>query len=250
MTQKKIFVVMPAYKSSGQIINVINQFDFSIIEMLIVIDDNCPEKTGNLVKNTFDNKKILVIQNLENLGVGGATKVGFYKSIEFGATHIIKIDSDGQMDPKNIYKFISAIKDDDFDYVKGNRFLKKRFYNKMPLIRLLGNLILSIITKISSGYYSISDPTNGFIMISSKAFLKINFKKINDGFFFESDIINKLWYIKGEIFEIPVETSYGDEVSNLKIHKIILTFIYLHLINFINRIIYKLNEKFKYIRTK
>ena len=222
------FLIMPSYKSSGQIINVIKKVNFEIIDLLIVVDDFCPENTGLKVKNFFKkNNKVMVIFNKKNLGVGGATKVGIKNAIKLGASHIIKIDSDGQMNPSKINDFIKIANLNKYDYIKGNRFLKRDFYKKMPFVRLFGNLILSLISKISSGYYFISDPTNGFILITKKAATQIDYLSVNDGFFFESDIINKLWYEKHVIFEIPLETSYGNEKSNLKIYKILLLCIYI-----------------------
>ena len=108
--------------------------------------------------------------NEKNLGVGGATLKGFKEASKLQSDVILKMDGDGQMDAKLISKFVKPILENKADYTKGNRFTNYENLLKMPFIRLIGNIILTFLTKLSSGYWNIFDPTNGFICIHKKVF--------------------------------------------------------------------------------
>ena len=242
---KNLNIVIPACRTAENIFEVIKRIDFRQINQLIVVDDCCPLKTGKFLKNQIEKnfelkdelnkKKIVFINNKINLGVGGATKKGFEYSIEQGADFVIKIDSDGQMNPLDIKLLIEKQSENDYDYVKGNRLIVSKNYKIIPVARLIGNLILSMISKINSGYYSISDPINGFFLIKTSTLHDINYKNLNNGFFFESDIINRLGNVNAKIAEIPQNAIYFNQKSNLKIYKVILPFIILHMKFFLKK---------------
>jgi hypothetical protein len=108
----------------------------------------------------------------------------------------------------------------------------------MPKIRLFGNAVLSFITKFSSGYYNIFDPTNGFTAISIVALNKLPLEKISKRYFFESDILFRLNVIGAKVIDIPMDAVYGSEVSNLNIKKIMIPFLKGNLKNLFKRIFY------------
>jgi len=242
---KNLNIVMPAFRTADSIFEVVKKIDFRQINKLIVVDDCCPLNTGKYLKNQIEEnfelqdklnkKKIIFINNKINMGVGGATKKGFEHSIEQGADFVIKIDSDGQMNPLDIQVLIKKQSENDYDYVKGNRLIVSKNYKIIPFARLIGNLILSMISKINSGYRSISDPINGFFLIKTSTLNDINYKNLNNGFFFESDIINRLGNINAKISEIPQNAVYANNKSNLKIYKVILPFIILHMKFFLKK---------------
>jgi hypothetical protein len=105
----------------------------------------------------------------------------------------------------------------------------------MPKMRILGNALLSFITKLSSGYYNIFDSTNGYTAINIETIKKLPLKKINKRFFFESDMLFRLNIIDANVLDIPMDANYGNEKSNLKILNIIPMFIYKNIINFIKK---------------
>ena len=230
----KFFLVMPVYKTKNEIMDVIKKIDFDQIDKLILIDDACPENTTKFVEHLIKNNsqifnKIFCIYNNKNLGIGGATKKGFEYAIKNNADYVIKIDSDGQMNPDDIIKFKLKQKQNNFDYIKGNRFLIEGNEKNIPIVRRFGNKFLGYISKINSGYKNISDPVNGFFLIKISTLKKIDYINLNNGFFFESDIINKLGAKKASIAEVPIIAKYGNIRSNLNVLKILLPFIYYHL---------------------
>ena len=133
--------------------------------LIYVIDDKCPQQTGEFVRRNSTDPRVRVLFHENNQGVGGAVITGYKHAIADGATVIVKIDGDGQMDPSLLDHFVSPILDGAADYTKGNRFFDLDRIGRMPLIRIFGNAVLSFATKLSSGYWNIFDPTNGYTAI-------------------------------------------------------------------------------------
>ena len=233
----KIAVVIPCYKVKKQILNVINSIG-NECDQIYVVDDCCPEKTGEFVNGNCTDTRVKVIFNKSNLGVGGAVMAGYSTAIKDDSEIIIKIDGDGQMDPALIQKFIDPIITGYADYTKGNRFYDIRYLSRMPFARIVGNLCLSFMTKLSSGYWNIFDPTNGYTAIHAKVAEKLPLKKISNRYFFETDILFRLNTFRATILDIPMDALYADESSNLKIHKILGEFLFKHTRNFTKRILY------------
>ena len=149
MINYKKCVVIPCYNVVDHIDNVIKKIDFKIIDKVFIIDDCCPQNTGKYLKKNNKNKSINITILKKNLGVGGATKVGFEKALKNNFDIIFKIDCDGQHDPADIKKFLKGLSKESVNFCKGSRFLIKSEKNKIPRIRLYGNLILTLITKFN-----------------------------------------------------------------------------------------------------
>jgi glycosyltransferase involved in cell wall biosynthesis len=233
----KIAVIIPCYKVSKYILNVIASIGKEI-DKIYIVDDFCPENSGKLVLQNSKDKRIKVLFNEKNLGVGGAMITGYKQATLDNMDIAVKIDGDGQMDPKLINNFINPIMEGKADYTKGNRFFNLAFLKKMPTVRLIGNALLSFVTKISSGYWDIMDPTNGYTAINVNILRILPLEKIDNRYFFESDMLFRLNTIKACVLDIPMIAKYEDEKSNLKISKIILEFPLKHLNRFFKRLFY------------
>lgn len=235
--EKNIAVVLPTYKTRDHILDVIARIGAEV-STIYVVDDACPERTGEYVKSRCQDDRVMLIKHSENLGVGGAVMTGYTAAILNGCDIIVKIDSDGQMDPALLPQFVAPILDGEADYTKGNRFFDIESVKTMPKIRLFGNTVLSFMCKLSSGYWSTFDPTNGYTAIHSNVASRLPFDKISKRYFFESDILFRLNTIRAVVVDIPMEAKYGDEVSNLKISKIVGEFFVKHITNFSKRLFY------------
>ncbi len=223
MENEKIAVVIPCYKVERQIEKVIKGLP-ELISSIILVNDCSPDNTKQIIDNlALNNNKITTIHHSKNQGVGGAMISGFKEALKQKCTLVIKIDGDNQMNPKYIPQMIKQTKLG-YDYVKGNRFFDRKAILKMPKIRKLGNLILSFLTKISSGYWNIADPTNGYFCIKSEILKRINFDKISHDFFFESSLIIEIFYTGAKIKDLSIPAIYNDEKSNLSELKAIFTF--------------------------
>ena len=236
MNNQKKCVVIPCYNVIDHIDDVIKKIDFKIIDRLFIIDDCCPQKTGQYLKNKIKNKKIDIIILKKNLGVGGATKVGFKKAISLGYKIIFKIDGDGQHDPSDIKKFLKPLLESNVNFCKGSRFLKKIDRIKIPRIRYYGNIILTLITRYNCNNLELTDAVNGYLAIKSSLLKKINLEKVSSNFFFEEDFLFYLSFHDIKLKEISIKTIYHDNNSNLNPVKTIIPFILNHLKNFIIKI--------------
>lgn len=232
-----IAVVIPSYKVTAHILDVIDKIGAEV-DIIFISDDCCPDGTGSLVEKYCKDPRVRVIYNLINQGVGGAVMNGYKTAIEAGADVIVKVDGDGQMNPDLIPAFIEPILLGEADYTKGNRFFELDEIKAMPIVRIFGNAILSFMTKLSSGYWDLFDPTNGYTAIHANVARHLPFDKISRRYFFETDILFRLNMLRAVVVDVPMNANYGNEVSNLQIKKILCDFLYKHMRNLFKRIFY------------
>jgi len=232
-----VSVVIPCFKVTKHIKAVIAAVP-EIVSRIYVVDDACPEKTGSFVKKNVSDDRVKVIYHEDNQGVGGAVMTGYKAAIADGADVIVKVDGDGQMDPALVPAFVMPILSGDSDYTKGNRFFDLEDVRAMPKVRLFGNAVLSFMCKLSSGYWNLFDPTNGYTAIHADVARQLPFEKISKRYFFESDMLFRLNTLRAVVVDVPMEAKYEDEVSNLEVPRIISEFLVKHLRNFIKRIFY------------
>lgn len=233
----KIAVVIPCYKVSAHICDLI-QVIGEEVSAIFIVDDCCPEKCGSLVEHTCADPRARVIYHAVNQGVGGAVISGYRAAIESGAEIIVKLDGDGQMDPGLIPAFVAPLLAGEADYTKGNRFYDLEKVRAMPKGRIFGNAVLSFMTKLSSGYWDLFDPTNGYTAIHADVVRHLPLEKISRRYFFETDMLFRLNTIRAVVVDVPMCARYADEVSNLKVSRIIGEFLFKHARNFCKRIFY------------
>ena len=232
-----IAVVIPCYKVTRHIIGVIAAIGEEV-SRIYVVDDACPDGSGDYVLAHCGDARVTVLRHESNQGVGGGVMTGYRAAFSEGAAVIVKVDGDGQMDPRLIPNFIAPILAREADYTKGNRFFDLEEIRSMPGIRLFGNAILSFMTKLSSGYWDLFDPTNGYTAIHADVARHLPFHKISNRYFFETDILFRLNLLRAVVVDIPMSAKYGSEVSHLKISKVVAEFPLKHLRNLSKRILY------------
>lgn len=224
-----IAVVVPCYRSRHKVLNVLAAMPAEV-DIVFAVDDACPEHTGLFIEERCKDPRVRVIKKEANEGVGGAVLTGYRAAIDAGATVIVKCDSDGQMDPSLIPDLIRPVTEGRADYTKGNRFYFPEDVVAMPRARLLGNAALSFLTKLSTGYWSVFDPTNGFTAISVVALETVPFHKVAKRYFFETDMLFRLGLSKAVVIDIPMKAVYADETSSLRISKVLFEFMGKHMI--------------------
>jgi glycosyltransferase involved in cell wall biosynthesis len=203
-----------------------------------VVDDACPDGSGKLVQEKVSDSRVKVIFHEENLGVGGAMTTGYKAALETDADIIVKLDGDGQMDPALISELIAPIVNGRADYTKGDRLDSLTGLSQMPSIRLFGNAGLSLLTKISTGYWNITDPTNGYTAIHRDVLKVLPLGMLSKRFFFESDMLFRLSLYRAVVWDVPMQARYGTEKSNLSIIKTLWEFPWKHFKNFHKRLFY------------
>jgi len=233
----KVAVVIPSYRVSSSIVKVVEGIP-KIVDAIYIVDDACPEKSGNIVAECVSDNRVHILLHESNKGVGGAVKTGYQVAVADGADIVVKMDGDGQMDPAYLERLITPIISGEADYTKGNRFYDLQALRSMPGVRILGNSVLSFMNKLSTGYWDIFDPTNGYTAIHRNMITAIPWQKVSDRFFFESDLLFRLNLFRAVVKDVPMPAKYGAENSSLKISKIIGEFLYKHMRNMFKRIFY------------
>jgi dolichol-phosphate mannosyltransferase len=232
-----VAVVIPCYKVTKHILSVLEKIGPEV-DAIYTVDDKCPEESYKYIQENVSDPRVKLIRRLKNGGVGGATITGYKEALKDNHTIIIKVDGDGQMNPNEIPRLIAPLLSREADYVKANRFFSLEHLKGMPFLRVFGNSMLSFISKASSGYWNIMDPTNGYTAIHATSLRLLPFDKLEQRFFFESDMLFRLNTIRAVVKEIPIASHYGDEVSNLRIRQVLLTFPQKFINRFLKRIFY------------
>lgn len=234
---QSIAVIIPCYRVTRHICDVIARIGPECAA-IYVVDDCCPDHSGDHVTSHCADPRVVVLKNEINLGVGGAVMNGYRAALEAGADILVKIDGDGQMPPELLDRFIRPILAGQADYTKGNRFYDLAMVRSMPPVRLLGNAGLSFMSKASSGYWDIFDPTNGYTAIHARVAAHLPYDRISERYFFESDLLFRLNTLRAVVIDVPMIARYNDEISNLKISRILGSFLSGHARNFVKRLFY------------
>ncbi len=222
--KKKIAVVIPYYNAANHIVNVIEKLP-DAVDKVIVVDDKSlqPLPKEQLSTSSFASKLVL-LENMENMGVGGASKRGFEEAIRLQTDYVIKVDADDQMDTSYIPQLVVALDREQCEMAKGNRFRDFSALKRMPVVRRMGNLGLSFLTKMATGYWHNFDPTNGFFAIRTDVLKNIELSKVANRYFFETSLLSQLYYQNARIKDIPMPAIYGDEKSAMQVWKMPFVF--------------------------
>lgn len=233
----RIAVVIPCYRVHDQILSVLQSIGPECAA-IYVVDDACPEGTGKQVREQCQDPRVRVCFHDTNQGVGAAVMTGYRAALKDGATVLVKVDGDGQMDPAEIPTLVAPIVQGEVDYAKGNRFFNLAGLSRMPLVRIVGNAALSFITKFSSGYWDVFDPTNGYTAIHREVAERLPFERLAPGYFFESDMLYQLGLLRAVVRDVPIDARYGHETSSLNLGRAIVRFSAKHAANSVRRIFY------------
>lgn len=232
-----VAVVIPCYRVRRHILPLLGRIGPEV-STIYVVDDACPEETGAYVVENCRDERVTVLMHEQNQGVGGAVMTGYRHALAMGAGVIVKLDGDGQMDPALIPRFVAPIHEGRADYTKGNRFYNIEDVRAMPMGRLIGNAGLSFLSKLSSGYWTIFDPTNGYTAVNVKVLGFLPLPKIHSRYFFETDMLFRLGTVQAAVIDVPMKAVYGDEQSGLRIGRVFLQFLTGNLANAGKRVFY------------
>lgn len=235
---RRVAVVIPCFRVADSIRHVLSGIGPEAWRIYCV-DDASPDASASILAAAAEaDSRIRLIRRAENGGVGAAMVDGIIAALDDGAEIILKLDGDGQMNPEFIPDFIAPIALGEADYVKGNRFYALDAVSRMPAARLIGNAGLSFLAKLSSGYWDLFDPTNGYVAIHADIARLLPLDRLHRRYFFESDMLFRLSTLRARVIELPIETVYGDERSHLSELRCLLTFPFLHSRNFLKRVFY------------
>jgi len=238
--KKTIAVVIPAYneeKLIGQTLTSIPDF----VDKMIVVDDASTDNTAKIVMETAENdQRIHLIQHEANQGVGGAIVTGYKKARDLDMDVTVVMAGDAQMDPNDLIRIIEPVANESADYTKGNRLFYGDSWNMIPHYRYLGNSFLSLMTKISSGYWHIADSQSGYTAISLIALQRINLDKIYKRYGMPNDLLIKLNQHDFRVRDVHVRPVYNvGEKSGIKLIQVIPKISWILLKGFWQRLFFK-----------
>jgi dolichol-phosphate mannosyltransferase len=232
----EVAVVIPAYRVAAHITKVILGIP-GWIGAIVVVDDASPDEVSEIVTRlAARDPRVQLVRHTVNQGVGGAVCSGYRRALELGAGIVVKMDGDGQMDPRYLRRLIAPILRGDADYAKGNRFHHVEHLRGMPTVRLLGNAALGFLVRLSSGYWNLYDPTNGYTAIHHRALSNLPLDNLARDYFFESHMLGELGLIGACVTDVPIPALYGEEVSSMRLGRVLRRFPFLLLEGFLRRL--------------
>ena len=215
----RVAAILPCYneeKLIGKTIETMPKF----VDHIIAVDDKSTDKTWKVIQAIAKkNKKVIPVHLEVNQGIGGAYINGFKEALGKNADLIFTMAGDAQCNQDFMPNMIDTLLDNNLDYVKANRFVHLEELKQMPAFRRVGNTIITILTKFSSGYYSIFDSQNGYGVFTRKALEKLPFSHIGRRYDYENTLLIALSIMGAKIKDEPVPAIYGDEVSTIPVFK-------------------------------
>lgn len=219
-----VVAVVPAYNVSAELGGVLRQMP-PIVKTIVVVDDASQDDTAAVAERYAQlDSRLIVVRHDVNRGVGGAMVTGFQKALEAGADVVVKVDGDGQMPLWLLAELVQPLVDGKADYTKGNRFRDFQAVRSMPLVRRIGNVILSFLAKVATGYWHCFDPTNGFVAIRADVLSQLPLNKVDPTYFFETSMLSHLYILGAVVKEVPMPARYAGETSSLRIGSVLLQF--------------------------
>ncbi|POG56250.1 glycosyltransferase family 2 protein [Haloferax marisrubri] len=228
-------VVVPAYNEARFVGGVVDTLP-AFVDRAYVVDDRSTDGTWEEIRRhaaranertaapviaaadggTSLDRRVVPIRHPVNRGRGAAVKTGYERALADGMDVIVVMDGDGQMDPDIMPAIIDPVVDGDADYAVGDRLAARDTRRGMPPWRLFGNLLLSGLTRIASGYWHIRDPQNGYTAISADALSELDFDRLYDQYGFLNDLLVHLNVAEKRVATVPMHARYGDEESGIR----------------------------------
>lgn len=217
-----VAIVIPCYRVERHIADVIRSIPVRY-RTIICVDDCSTDGTADAITRLSD-KRVTLMRHAVNGGVGAAMKTGYAEAMRRGAEVCVKMDGDGQMSADDLDGLVAPLIEGVADYAKGNRFVDLRALRQMPRRRLVGNAMLSLVSKAASGYWNMLDVTNGFTAVRTSMLKRMDLQRISDRYFFETSMLVELNILRADTADVEMPARYGDERSSLKLTQVLLTF--------------------------
>ena len=209
---KKVVIVMPAYRASQTLERTYREIPFDIVDEVILVDDYSPDDTAEVAKRLNIHH---VIRHDVNKGYGGNQKTCYTKALEIGADIVVMVHPDYQYTPKLIRAMVSIIGEDLYPVVFGSRILGKgALKGGMPLYKYIANRFLTFTQNLLMGQ-KLSEYHTGYRAFSKQVLETVPFKKCNDDFIFDNEMIAQIFWKDYEIAEVTCPTKYFEEASSI-----------------------------------
>jgi glycosyltransferase involved in cell wall biosynthesis len=237
----KIAVVVPAYNEERQISKVIITMPV-FVDHIVIIDDASKDGTSAAVMDfAAKDSRIVLLRHEKNKGVGGAIATGYKWARDNSIDAAAVMAGDGQMHPEDLPALLDPVIDEGVHYAKGNRLIHRAVSDSMPTVRFLGNSILSMLTKIASGYWHIADSQTGYTVINKEALATIDWDQMYQRYGQPNDLLVTLNVFQMRVRDVPIQPLYNvGERSDLRIHRVLFTISMLLL----RRFLWRMKERY------
>lgn len=195
------------------------------VDHIVIVNDCSKDRTADVVAELMQRyPRVMLISHETNQGVGGAIATGYKWARERGIDVAVVMAGDGQMDPTDLPALLNPVVQDETDYAKGNRLVSGEAFRKIPKIRYFGNSILSLLTKIASGYWHVADSQTGYTAINKKALQTVDWDAMYKRYGQPNDLLVKLNVEGFRVRDVPIKPVYNiGEKSGIRVRKVVFT---------------------------
>jgi glycosyltransferase involved in cell wall biosynthesis len=239
--EKKVVVVIPCYNEGTQIQRVIETMP-EYVDQIVIVDDFSEDDTVSVVQELaqFDSR-IELIRHSQNGGCGGALATGYIWARDKDFDVIVRMDGDGQMDPFDLEALLEPVVMGQTDYSKGNRLYTGEAFKLIPKARYFGNSVLTLLTKIASGYWHVADSQSGYTAMNRDVLRTLDWRFMYTRYGQPNHLLIMLNVLNFRVRDVPVKPVYGiGEKSGIKVKKVIFTLSWLLFKNFL----WRMKEKY------
>ena len=205
----RIAVVIPAFNEERAVARTVRSVP-GFVDHVLVVDDASTDRTVNAARR-LKRRGLELLRHPANRGVGAAIASGYRRALELGCDAAAVMAGDGQMDPLDLPRLLDALVDGRCDYAKGNRFAARGTLRAMPWLRVVGNVVLSCVTKITSGYPRLFDSQCGYTAASRRALQVIDDAGLFPRYGYPNDLLARLWAERLLVVDVPVRAVYGPD---------------------------------------
>ena len=217
-------VVVPCFNVESHIAGVIRRLPPWVAEIIAVDDGSSDDTLAVLRKLSVEEPRLKVIARERNGGVGAAMRTGYRVALQGAAAVVVKMDGDGQMESGELPRLLQPLVEGRADYAKGNRFRHLKDLAHMPRVRLFGNIVLTFMTRLVSGYWHVFDAQNGYTAITREALDALPLDRLDPSYAFENSMLLLLNVEGRPVADVPMPAVYGDERSSMSVARVLFSF--------------------------
>ncbi len=217
---KRVAVVVPAYDEERLVAETIAGIP-GFVDHVYVVDDASHDRTGERAATTGD-PRVAVIQHPHNRGVGAAIVSGYKKALEDTIDVVCVMAADNQMDPAELEGLVELVARGEVEYAKANRLVSGEAWKVIPRMRYLGNAVLSLLTKIASGYWHVADSQAGYTALSRQALERLDLDRLYPRYGFPNDMLVHLNVQNARVRDVPSRPIYDvGERSGIRLRSVV-----------------------------
>jgi glycosyltransferase involved in cell wall biosynthesis len=216
---KRVAVVVPAFDEELLVAETIRGIP-AFVDLIVVVDDHSSDGTAERARAVGD-PRVEVIEHAENQGVGAAIATGYERCRELGVDVTCVMAGDNQMDPGELASLVGPVARGEVDYAKANRLVSGEAWQLIPRSRYLGNAVLSLLTKIASGYWHVADSQAGYTALSLDALQRLDVERLYRRYGFPNDMLVHLNVQNARVRDVPSRPIYGvGERSGIRVRHV------------------------------